>query len=52
MEWIIRVNTKTGRVVKEKASREESLPPMNSVDDLSLGEMRRIWEVKIPENVF
>ncbi len=52
MEWIVRVNTKTGRVVKEKTSGEEVLPPMNSVYDLSLEEMQRIWEIKIPENVF
>ena len=32
--------------------REEPLPPMNTVYDLPMAEMRRIWEVKIPENVF
>jgi aldehyde:ferredoxin oxidoreductase len=32
--------------------REEPLPPMNSVYDVPLSEMQRIWEVKVPENVF
>ena len=32
--------------------REEPLPPMNSVYDVPMEEMQRIWEVKIPENVF
>lgn len=32
--------------------REEPLPPMNSLYDVPLSEMQRIWEVKIPENVF
>jgi aldehyde:ferredoxin oxidoreductase len=32
--------------------REEPLPPMNSVYDVTMEEMQRIWEVKIPENIF
>lgn len=32
--------------------REEPLPPMNSVYDVTMEEMQRIWEVKILENVF
>ncbi|MDP1993159.1 MAG: aldehyde ferredoxin oxidoreductase C-terminal domain-containing protein [Syntrophales bacterium] len=32
--------------------REEPLPPMNSVYDVPMEEMQRIWEVKIPDNVF
>jgi aldehyde:ferredoxin oxidoreductase len=32
--------------------REEPLPPMNSVYDLPMEEMQRIWEVKIPDNIF
>jgi aldehyde:ferredoxin oxidoreductase len=32
--------------------REEPLPPMNSVYDVPLTEMKRIWDVKVPENVF
>lgn len=32
--------------------REEPLPPRNSVFDVSMEEMRRIWEVKIPKDVF
>lgn len=32
--------------------REEPLPPMNSVYDVPMEEMQRIWEVKIPENIF
>jgi aldehyde:ferredoxin oxidoreductase len=32
--------------------REEPLPPRNSVYDLSMEEMQRIWEVKIPRDVF
>ncbi len=32
--------------------REEPLPPMNSVYDVTMEEMQRIWEVEIPENVF
>jgi hypothetical protein len=32
--------------------REEPLPPMNSVYDVPLEEMQRIWEVQIPENIF
>ncbi len=32
--------------------REEPLPPMDSVYDVPMEEMQRIWEVKIPENVF
>ncbi len=32
--------------------REEPLPPMNSVYDLPLSEMQRVWDVKIPEDVF
>ena len=32
--------------------REEPLPPMNSVYDVPMEEMQRIWEVRIPDNVF
>jgi aldehyde:ferredoxin oxidoreductase len=32
--------------------REEPLPPRNSVYDISVEEMQRIWEVKIPRDVF
>ncbi len=32
--------------------REESLPPRNSVYDLSMEEMQQVWEVKIPNSVF
>jgi aldehyde:ferredoxin oxidoreductase len=32
--------------------REEPLPPMDSVYDVPLAEMQRIWEVQVPENVF
>jgi len=32
--------------------REEPLPPMNSIYDVSMEEMQRIWEVKIPDNIF
>jgi len=32
--------------------REEPLPPMNSVYDVPMEEMQRIWEVKIPDNIF
>ena len=32
--------------------REEPLPPRNSVFDVPLKEMQRIWEVEVPENVF
>jgi aldehyde:ferredoxin oxidoreductase len=32
--------------------REEPLPPMNSVYDVTMEEMQRIWEVNIPDNVF
>ncbi len=32
--------------------REEPLPPNNTVYDVSMAEMRRIWEVKIPDNIF
>jgi aldehyde:ferredoxin oxidoreductase len=32
--------------------REEPLPPRNSVFDISMEEMQRIWEVKIPRDVF
>jgi aldehyde:ferredoxin oxidoreductase len=32
--------------------REEPLPPMNSVYDIPMEEMQRIWDVKIPEDVF
>jgi aldehyde:ferredoxin oxidoreductase len=31
---------------------EEPLPPRNSVLDISLEEMQRIWNVKLPGNVF
>jgi len=32
--------------------REEPLPPMNSVFDLPMEEMRRIWDIRIPDNIF
>lgn len=32
--------------------REEPLPPMNSVYDIPMEEMRRVWDVKIPDNIF
>jgi len=32
--------------------REEPLPPMNAVYDVPMEEMKRIWEVRIPDNVF
>ncbi len=32
--------------------REEPLPPRNSVYDIPMEEMRRIWDVKIPKEVF
>ncbi len=32
--------------------REEPLPPMNSVYDVPMEEMQRIWDVKIPEDTF
>jgi aldehyde:ferredoxin oxidoreductase len=32
--------------------REEPLPPRNSIFDVSMEEMQRIWEVKIPKDVF
>ena len=32
--------------------REEPLPPMNSVYDVPMEEMQRIWEVRIPDNIF
>ena len=32
--------------------REEALPPRNSVFDIPMEEMQRIWEVKIPREVF
>ena len=32
--------------------REEPLPPMNSVYDVPMEEMRRIWEVRIADNIF
>ncbi|MCX5837079.1 MAG: aldehyde ferredoxin oxidoreductase [Deltaproteobacteria bacterium] len=32
--------------------REEPLPPMNSVYDVPMAEMQRIWDVRIPENMF
>jgi aldehyde:ferredoxin oxidoreductase len=32
--------------------REEPLPPRNSVFDIPLEEMKRIWTVKIPKDVF
>ena len=32
--------------------REEPLPPMNSVYDVPMEEMRRIWEVRIPDDIF
>ena len=30
----------------------EPLPPMNSVYDVPMEEMQRIWEVKIPDDIF
>lgn len=32
--------------------REEPLPPKDSVFDISLEEMQRIWSVKLPANIF
>ncbi len=32
--------------------REEPLPPRNSVYDISMEAMKRIWDVKIPKDVF
>lgn len=32
--------------------REEPLPPNNTVYDISMAEMQRIWEVKIPDHIF
>jgi aldehyde:ferredoxin oxidoreductase len=32
--------------------REEPLPPMNSVYDVPMEEMKRVWEVRIPEDIF
>jgi aldehyde:ferredoxin oxidoreductase len=32
--------------------REEPLPPRNGVFDIPMEEMRRIWDVKIPSDVF
>jgi aldehyde:ferredoxin oxidoreductase len=32
--------------------REEPLPPMNSVYDVPMEEMQRIWDVRIPDNIF
>jgi aldehyde:ferredoxin oxidoreductase len=32
--------------------REESLVPKNSLYDVPMEEMRRIWDVKIPKDVF
>ncbi len=32
--------------------REEPLPPTNAVYDISMEEMRRIWEVQIPKDIF
>jgi aldehyde:ferredoxin oxidoreductase len=32
--------------------REESLPPRRSVFDISMEEMQRIWNVKLPVNIF
>jgi hypothetical protein len=32
--------------------REEPLPPRNSVFDIPLKEMQRIWDVKAPKDVF
>ncbi len=31
---------------------EEPLPPKNAVFDIPLEEMARVWEVKLPPNVF
>jgi aldehyde:ferredoxin oxidoreductase len=32
--------------------RSEPLPPFNTVFDVSREEMKRIWEVQLPEGVF
>lgn len=32
--------------------REEPLPPNNSVYDLTMAQMQRIWEVRIPNDIF
>ena len=32
--------------------REEPLPPKNSVFDIPMQELQRIWDVKIPKDVF
>jgi len=32
--------------------REEPLPPRNSVFDIPMEELRRVWEVKVPADVF
>lgn len=32
--------------------REEPLPPRNSIYDIPMEEMQRIWDVKIPDDVF
>jgi len=32
--------------------REETLPPRNSVYDIPMEEMQRIWKVEIPKDVF
>jgi hypothetical protein len=32
--------------------QEESLVPKNSLYDVSMEEMQRIWDVKIPKDVF
>jgi aldehyde:ferredoxin oxidoreductase len=32
--------------------REEPLPPRNSVYDISMEEMKQIWGVEIPKDVF
>lgn len=32
--------------------REEPLPPMNTIYDVPMEEMQRIWDVRIPDNIF
>jgi aldehyde:ferredoxin oxidoreductase len=32
--------------------RTEALPPFNTVFDVPLSDMKRIWDVQLPENVF
>jgi aldehyde:ferredoxin oxidoreductase len=32
--------------------REEALPPKNSVFNIPIEEMQRIWEMKVPDNIF